>query len=354
LSTPVIDPFGVADDRKMPFLAGALNPLQMQRQFERCLSYRTGDQGQIHLRAIRVVRYKPERRCLIEYDLEVVRPDAPADALTLLGKARAKGLDRATYEVVQSLWRGRFGADSEDGIHVPEPIGVIPAFHMWLQCKVEGVVATELVAKPGGVALASRIAEAAYKLQQAGILPRRCHTMVDELRILRERLSIVAQMKPLWAGRLQRLLEACDRLGAATPGLRPRGIHRDLYADQVLVNGSRLYLLDFDLYCLGDPGLDVGNFLGHLTEQSLRTAGHPDGLANVEEALEERFVALCGEAVRTPVQAYATLTLVRHIWLSTQFSDRRPFTEPLLELCEQRLGLAGRGKTGKPAGIVGL
>jgi hypothetical protein len=37
------------------------------------------------------------------------------------------------------------------------------------------------------------------------------------------------------------------------------------------------------------------------------------------------------------VHGYALLTLARHIWLSMQFPDRRPFTLPLLELCEERL-----------------
>jgi hypothetical protein len=36
------------------------------------------------------------------------------------------------------------------------------------------------------------------------------------------------------------------------------------------------------------------------------------------------------------------LTLVRHIFLSTRFPERRPWTEPLLDLCEERLGIASR------------
>src|SRR5207249_11416229 len=111
--------------------------------------------------------------------------------------------------------------------------------------------------------------------------------------------------------------------------------------DQVIVDGRRLYLLDFDLYCEGDPGLDVGNFLGHVTEQALRTRGDPAALAGVERALEERFVELSGEATRPAVRAYATLTLARHVYLSTRFPDRRPYTERLLELCEERLGGGG-------------
>jgi aminoglycoside phosphotransferase (APT) family kinase protein len=166
--------------------------------------------------------------------------------------------------------------------------------------------------------------------------------MADELRILHERLPAVAGQHPAWAERIARVLAACDRLGAATPPARVTGIHRDFYADQVLVDGPDLYLVDFDLYCAGDPALDVGNFLGHITEQSLRTLGDPAALADREAALTEHFLALAGEAARPAVRAYRTLTLARHIALSTQFPDRRHLTAALLELCEQELSLATR------------
>jgi Ser/Thr protein kinase RdoA (MazF antagonist) len=163
--------------------------------------------------------------------------------------------------------------------------------------------------------------------------------MADELRILHERLPAVGRAEPQWADRIERLLEACDRLGTATPEAVPRGIHRDFYADQVIVDGPRLHLIDFDLYCEGDPALDIGNFLGHLTEQSLRTLGDPEALAHIEGALEERFVELSGEKTRSTIHTYKLLTLARHVHLSTLFPERRPYSESLLELCEERLGV---------------
>jgi aminoglycoside phosphotransferase (APT) family kinase protein len=155
---------------------------------------------------------------------------------------------------------------------------------------------------------------------------------------LRECLVKVAALKPEWAARIQKLQAACERLGASVPEPRACGVHRDFYPAQVIVDGKRLYLIDFDLYCLGDPGLDVGNFLGHVTEESLRELGGPEALAEVERAMEERFVELSGESVRAAVRAYTTLTLARHVFLSTQFPERQRFTEALLKLCEQRLG----------------
>jgi hypothetical protein len=188
----------------------------------------------INLCAIRVIRHKPGRRCLIEYDLEIENPDASSQVITLIGKVRAKGTDINSYQLQQSLWNAGFSDDSEDGISVPEPMGIVPEFQMWLQRKVPGKIATQLLPEPNAIPLAQRIAEAAHKLHQAGIPPNRRHTMADELRILHERLSMVTQMYPQWAKRLERVLEACENLGAATPEPQLRGIHRDFYPDQVV------------------------------------------------------------------------------------------------------------------------
>ncbi|HEX8229934.1 MAG TPA: phosphotransferase [Chloroflexia bacterium] len=336
-SIAVSDPFGVANDPAMPFLAQALNPDDVLQQFRRQLSGLTGGDGQLDLLGIRAVRHKTGRRCLIEYDVAVERPGEPPQVMTLVGKARARGLDKVTYETVSALWRSGFGGEAEDGISVPEPVGAVPKFQMWLHRKVPGVPATKLLASERGADIAGRIAEAAHKLHRAWVRAPKQHTMSDELRILHERLPLVAEIRPEWVGRIQRLLEACDRVGATLPKPRPTGIHRDFYADQVLVDGERLYLLDFDLYCQGDPGLDIGNFLGHVEEQALRSMGDSDALSTVEEALEERFVELSGEQVRRSIQVYAALTLVRHIHISTRFPDRQHITEALLELSEQRL-----------------
>jgi len=208
---------------------------------------------------------------------------------------------------------------------------------MWLQRKVAGVLSGELLPQPSGVALARGIAEGLRKLHGAGVPAERSHSMADELRILHERLPLVSQARPVLKTRIDRILAASDRLGSSVPTPRRCGIHRDFYPAQVLVRKGRLFLLDFDLYCEGDPALDAGNFLGHMIEESLRTLGDPDALGEQQHALEERFVELSGPAVRPAIQAYTTLTLVRHIYLSTQFPERAAFTERLIELCEQRL-----------------
>jgi hypothetical protein len=329
----VFDPIGVTNDPLMPFLGGALDPIEVQYQFDYHLSEKAIECFNLHLRSIRVVRYKPGRRCLVEYEVEV----GGGKPITLIGKARRRGTGLKTYGIQQSLWNSGFGGHGLTEVRVPEPVGVIPKFHMWFQRKVPGTPATSLLAEPGAETLAWRIAEAVYKLHQTRIPTNRRHTIDDELRILRDRLSLVAQLRPEWDNRLNRILEACEKLAAVVPGPKSGNIHRDFYADHVLVDGQNLYLVDFDLHCEGDVGLDIGNFVAHLKEQSLRTIGDPDGLQSVEKALVDRFVELAGEEVYPTIDLYTTLTLVRHIYLSTQFPERRPFIEALMELCQRRL-----------------
>ncbi|HEV8381318.1 MAG TPA: aminoglycoside phosphotransferase family protein [Gemmatimonadales bacterium] len=318
----------IASDARMPLLSRALDPAEVEGVLRRL----AGWEGAV-VRAIRAVRYKPGRRCLIEYDVAL-----PSSApVTLIAKARARGADRATFDLLLELRRHGFDEHSADGISVPEPIAVIPELGLWLQRKIAGVSATQDLATANGVGLARRLAEAAHKLHATEVLARREHTMADELRILHERLDALAAQRPDWAPRLERLLAACARIAATTPLPQRRGIHRDFYPDQVLVAGERLYLLDFDLYSHGDPALDIGNCIGHITEQAVRTCGDPRALADREAALEDRFVALAGEQTRPAVWAYALLTLARHVSLSAQRVDRQPFTARLLELCEERL-----------------
>ena len=338
MNITVNDPFNAIMDEQLPSLRLALDPEAARHEFKRRLSRLSGS-GKLRLRALRVTRHKPGRRCVVEYDLEVDRPDMPAEIVTLIGKTRARRSGNEGFRLQESVWDAGFNAASVDGISVPEPIGVISNLQMWFQRKVPGVSAESPLRGPDGPAVARRIAEAIHKVHGTGIPTAKRHTIEDELWILRDCLRQVSALRPDWFLRLQRVLRECERLAANTPAPVACGIHRDFYASQVIVDGARLWLLDFDLYCFGDRGLDVGNFIGHITEQSLRELGDSQALIEVERALEERFLELAGNGTAYAVRTYTLLTLARHIFLSTKFPERQHLTHALLTLCEERLGV---------------
>ena len=272
---------------------------------------------------VRVVRHKPGRRALIEYDIAC----ADGCRTTLLGKVRTKGIDERTFRVVDALSCAGFDERSADGISVPQPLGLLPEVRMWLQRKVPG--RDDSLPSPG------RVAEVINKLHRCDVAASRRHSGDDELAILRERLALLAASKPKLSDRVHALTSRCEALVAALQPAQTRGIHRDFHPGQLLVHGDRVYLLDLDLYAEGDPALDVGNFLAHVAEHSLRTSSDPTRTAAYEQALIERYLALAPEVSAVNISIYRTLSLARLVQISTTFPERRKSTHALLSFCER-------------------
>ena len=91
MNAVTLDPFGARADPRMPLLARALDPEEVERHLRARQVGPPDAAARLALRAIRTVRYKPGRRCLIEYDVELTRRDAPPEVVTLVAKARARG-----------------------------------------------------------------------------------------------------------------------------------------------------------------------------------------------------------------------------------------------------------------------
>jgi hypothetical protein len=320
------------------FLQSALDPVAARPSLDAAFS-RLGA-PHAALQQVRVNRHKPGRRCIIEFTLDT-RSRTNAEPLAILGKSRLKGLDTNAHLALESLWGAGFNPSTRS-VCVPQPLGVVPAWRMTLQRKVKGDPAGERLEDPDGPRVAARVAEAIFELHTHGPVPARRHTIDDELQILRVRLQRMREQAS--AHRIERLLQKCEQLASALAPSSLRPIHRDFYPDQVLIEGDRVWLTDLDLYSAGDPALDVGNFIAHSIEARLRRYGRGDGISEAESTLETRYVQLAGRRVLPAVRAYTTLSLVRHVHLSTQYPDRLHTTAALLDLCEQRLsaGLESR------------
>ncbi len=329
----VVDPYRVDDDDRLPQLASAINPASARLELLPIVREAYGEES-LELGSIRVVRHKPRRRCLIAYEFLGRNGHGP---ITLLGKIHAKSRHEQSLRLQQLLWDGGFDAQSCDGVSVARPVDIVPKWQMWLQEHIPGQNAWEALSGPGGEKVATRIADAARKLHQTNIPTQRVHTIENELQILEEKLPEVSRHMPRVRSRIDAVFSACRDLAGTIPDVAPTGIHRDFYPDQVMVAGDRIYILDYDLYCLGNPSLDIGNFCAHLIEKGLRRPSSGEILLHRGRTLVERFARLFGDGYGQSVEAFTTLSLARHIYLSTRFEDRKSSTLAILSLCEQRL-----------------
>jgi aminoglycoside phosphotransferase (APT) family kinase protein len=336
----VTDPFTLTEDQKLSSAIKAIDTDFAMESITPIIRQAFQDDG-LELRSIRVLRHKPGRRCLIEYSCESA--DSSRKAI-VLGKVHAKSRHERSFRLQQVLWESGFDYQSDDSISVARPLGIVPACKMWLQERVPGTSCWDALTGPHRETIATRIAEAAYKLHQTDIVTERVHTIENELQILEEKLPQVGRLITQFKPRIDVVLDKCRELANSIPFTQQMGVHRDFYPDQILVSGDRIFLLDHDLYCMGDPNLDIGNFAGHLIEYSLRKHGTPNTFAASQNALVERYCSLRKDSHPTIIDAYATLTLVRHIFLSTRIAGRSHSTSLILEHCEVLLARHLSGK----------
>lgn len=345
MSCRVSLPLAILEDPAFSALQGAFHP----GTIEPLLLALAAEQGRgsarssalgARLIAIDVIRHKTGRRCVVEYQLGQTGAVGPVGEPTaLMGKIRAKGPDRRTFDLLRTLWQQGFDGEAADGVSIPAPLGLIPSLHMGVQAKASGEPVDGLLAVPYVLQVAQRVAQAAGKIHRLPLSPTKVHRAAEELHILRDRFDQLLITHPHLGRRLAAVHAACSRLLGGLEEARLTCVHRDFYPAQILVDGSRITLLDFDLFCLGDPALDVGNFLGHVTEQSIRDHGHAGGYSYFELLFKESYLELAGPDLRPRIRAYQTLTMARHIFLCTLKPERSAFLEDILGWCEERLDL---------------
>lgn len=335
-------------DKLNNYIKDAINPHQVIKIFIKNISILQEDNYE--LTQIKLVRYKPQKHCLIEYHFQ------GKNNLILIGKIRAKKTDFHSFQLQKNLWQNGFDENSQDNISVPKAVGIIPKWQMWLQKKVSGQILSKYLTKNQPINIYQKVAHIADKLHQINIPTNRTHTIKDELNILHEKLPLLTKDYPHWQKRIENLLNQCDILASKVIEIELCGIHRDFYFDQIIIDNNRFYLLDLDLYCRGNPCLDIGNFIGHISEYSLRQLEDISALKHQELALKNEFINIHTKEkqdslslwelkdlktmIENNIDIYTLLTLVRHIYLSTQFNERHTYTKTLFNFCEEKIKLA--------------
>ena len=277
-----------------------------------------------------LLRHRAGRRALIRYTM--------GDAPPVLGKLRAKGPDRRTPALHRALRAAGLDGRAPQRVGVPEPVAEIDDPPVWLQRQVPGDPLTGLLGRGDAREPAYRTGTALAMLHDTAAGTRRTWTMADEIDVIDRALRTAAGARP----ELESAIEHVRRLGHAVlgtlPGTRATGLHRDFYPDQVLIDGETVWLVDLDLYAAGDPVIDVGNFLAHLTELGLREHADADRFAPECGAFLSGYETLRGDVDRERLRALHWGSLIRHIGISQRIAERGHTTEALIALCAEGPG----------------
>ncbi|MCB1742250.1 MAG: aminoglycoside phosphotransferase family protein [Gammaproteobacteria bacterium] len=266
-----------------------------------------------------------------------LRPQAtePVPGSGLIAKLYPAASSRAMRMATCLRWLTGAAAQAAVELQVPGVSGVDEALQLLLMEAVPGVSLDRLPSDRlrAGMWQAGR---ALHALQRIDVLAngghetdarrrawlRRTHGAADELVVLSDWVALhVALDTPIAASlalALQSLREVCDAL----PDPTHRTLcHRDFHEKQVLCATDRCWMIDFDTLCIGDPALDVGNFIAHLELMAIeRGIESSEWLAAFESGYGERIVD--GSVFGRRVAFYADATRLRVAAIHA-FSTRR-------------------------------
>lgn len=278
---------------------------------------------------IDILKYKPRRRAVLRYRL------SGAPWPRLIGKVFRDERAGRLAAIQGHLWDAGFGLAAADRIRVAEPIAVVPELRAFLQEQAPGNTLNERFAAGEDLTTSvDRAAQAVAKLHAVAWrdewTPLSAYTLADEVEHLAEYGADLSVARPTLGADVASLLAALRGWAEQLPALDALcPVHRDFYYSQVLIDGADLALIDFDLISLGDPAIDVANFMAHLAFLSLDHRGDAGLLA----PLAERFIdayrqrRVTDDGFRARVDFYIAATYFRLMNVVVG----RPALAPLLE-----------------------
>jgi len=288
-------------DAHLPALAASCDTRANSELFTKLQDAARAELQDIHWKLIAAravpVRYKPANRCVIRYHLQLEHPATSAQrSLTIFGKVYA---DPAQAQSVQALQQQLYEEQKQAGEFplLPRPLGTIDHLGLTINEAVQpdqpqdgderwgtlrtGGRALQPQLEQGRGGTISNIVIPEEELRLTALALARLHTSkvqpneaaprtgAKEAKRAKERARLISERNPEQAEEVQRLVQ---QLVAKLEALKPdtyRPAHGGFKSSQLLFHSHRVFVVDFDGFCLADPALDVGYFLAYLRPSGL-------------------------------------------------------------------------------------
>jgi hypothetical protein len=231
------------------------------------------------------VRYKPNSRCTILYDLEY-----PADLGTarrwpdlVVAKTYQGDKGQNAYAGMRALWDSPLARSEK--LSIAEPLAYLPALKVLVQGPVrEEQALSDLLrgalrsGTPEAMAALQdylgKTAVGLAELHRSGVRWGTAWSWADQLANVRKELEQLARVVPhladaeaILAAPLLGRLEMLAHTYPADPAVPAHGSFRP---NQVLLSQGRIGFVDFDSFCQAEPALDLALFLSALKDRSMR------------------------------------------------------------------------------------
>jgi hypothetical protein len=316
-------------DRHLPSLRPAMDPAVMTPIVAAALGGRRPE----HLE-IRVLQYKPGRKCLLRYEAKSCKGES---ALVYGQVYRDVRPVAHHYAAIDAAWRNSVFA-------IPGHFGVHDGLSMVLSGHLPG---RQLSLCPGEAGFTSLCYDIGVGLAEM-------HQMSVELRASTKRVLDAACMQD-WSGplavALPQLTESITRT-AQWIGLALRHgtvtaqcfVHGDFHVANILVDGGKLGVLDFEHCHMGQVPEDVGYFYAQLKLLALKVFGDHRALDPAARAFLDAYTTRARRPDMGSVPAYCALCCLAVAYFQcVQRPFRSGWFERACALADVARGIASGG-----------
>jgi aminoglycoside phosphotransferase (APT) family kinase protein len=257
------------NDARLVHLAAFAQPATLMGVMQRvAATARPGFTVSQHRLDLRLLRYKPESRCVLFCAVDCdPRGDAPAGSLAAVLRTAKPGKVEASFQALTLLYDLlRRNAP----VSIPRPLFCDPALQLMAVEWVEGEKLSDLWTKPEGDQAILRTGRALAWLHRVQLPKTDGPEPSTKDRRIEGALALLEGSTSAVAEQIGQLRERF-RLAAARGASSQRGwIHGDFHQGQVLCRPADICFLDFDGATVGEIEQDLGNFLAQVAWLNLQ------------------------------------------------------------------------------------
>lgn len=275
-------------DPQLPELPMLFNPELFESTYNEKLE-NVGIQCNAASLSTQLLSYRLGRRCIVRMKWESApQRDSPASGREIIIKMSRPRQALALWTKLRQLECDGFNAGSHDQIVLPKHLFLHRSTGAIFQRSETGESLHSLIGHslfPEGCAAAARALRKLHHTHLSGLIT---YTTDDELDHLAWLSSVTVAAFPSLRARVEAVMRDLVRTRPTkAPALVT--VHRDFYDKQVLFDGRRTVLLDYDTLAAGDPALDYGNFVGHLQWRTHQSPEHAGALRLGWESFTQTF-----------------------------------------------------------------
>jgi tRNA A-37 threonylcarbamoyl transferase component Bud32 len=254
--------------------------------------------------AVRVLKYKPDKRCVIRYDYTRNGDRAPTD-YSVIGKTFHNSKGKDVFAHMKLLQRS--------GVPVPEPLAYIPELKLVLTEALHGRELGAFAEAPDFPAYAREAARAVAGLHSIPVDLEIVKTVTLAERTAKfGRLAARFQKNcPAHGEQIEAIASTIQRQIETRCDDRLTFVHGELDHRQLIVCDGKMWFVDFDVFKASHPAMDVGRFLAHLSRLSLKIYGDPGRLSAAAEVFLEEYLCCYPDDIRTEIKIGQAIELVR-------------------------------------------